>query len=317
MQEDENAKVHRRRINRLRKIVLITVVLCIAVPVIICVILGCRLSSTQKQLDQLEIKYNRLITGDGTPEDVYTVQKVEVSQRTGTEDIFKEGMLGSDESISEKNMRKVYLTFDDGPSPNTDKILDILDRYGVKATFFVVGKTEQQYKAVYQRITKDGNTLGMHSYSHDYAELYASEKDFLDDLDKLQEFLYDTTGVWPRIYRFPGGSSNTVSRVDMDLLIKDLDRQDIAYYDWNITSGDAKNPEPGKKQIIRNCMSRIKQYKTAVILLHDASDKNNTVSALPELIEEIQKLDDTEILPITSDTIPVQHVKYDEDSRNG
>jgi peptidoglycan/xylan/chitin deacetylase (PgdA/CDA1 family) len=308
MQEDNNSKAHRKRISRLKKMILAAAIAGITVPVIMCIILGYKLHTARKQIRELEEKYDRLISGDGsTDKDVYSTQKVDVSKRTCI--VSDDGMLDSGESISDKNVRKVYLTFDDGPSSNTDRILDILDSYGVKATFFVVGKTDPQYNAVYRRITEDGNTLGMHSYSHDYAKLYASEQSFQDDLSKLQEYLYGVTDVWPRIYRFPGGSSNTVSKVSMGLLIKDLDRQDISYFDWNIDSGDADRPEPGPHRIVMNCLNRVKQYKTAVILLHDASDKNNTVKALPMLIEEIKKLDNTEILPITPDTVPVQHIK--------
>ena len=308
MSKDADTTAHRKRIERLKKMILCLTALCIIIPIVICMILGIELKKTRDELKETEDRYNVLITGDGSSDDdAYSTQNVTVSKRTT--ETYVEGLLETDESISEKNTRKVYITFDDGPSSNTDRILDILDEYNVKATFFVVGKDDPEYVDIYKRIIDDGCTLGMHSYSHKYSELYASETSFLTDLSKLQEFLYDKTGVWPRLYRFPGGSSNTVSDVDMKILTDDLDKQDIIYYDWNIASGDAKNPEPSASRIVSNCMSRVMSYKTAVILMHDASDKGNTVKALPKLIAELQKLDNTEILPITDDTKPVQHIK--------
>lgn len=203
------------------------------------------------------------------------------------------------------NVRKVYLTFDDGPSTKTDAILDILDKYGVKATFFVCGKPEEKYQAVYKRITDDGHTLGMHSYSHKYSEIYDSLDGFQNDLHKLQNFLYDTTGVWTELYRFPGGSSNTASNVSMSDLTAYLTRSHITYYDWNIYGGD----DVDAKTLTGNVINNLGNYSEAVILLHDASDKEETVEALPEIIEYIQGMDNTEILPITDDTVPIQHEK--------
>lgn len=204
--------------------------------------------------------------------------------------------------------RQVYLTFDDGPSKNTDRILDILKEYDVKATFFVVGKTDASSVRAYKRIVEEGHTLGMHSYSHNYQELYGSLQSFSKDLAKLQEYLYDLTGVWSRYYRFPGGSSNTVSATDMQILIRYLNENGICYYDWNVASGDAVSSKLSAEVITQNCMTQIEGKKECMILFHDASDKGSTVDALPMLIEQLQSMEDTEILPVTDDTHPVQHV---------
>ena len=109
---------------------------------------------------------------------------------------------------SNLNQKKVYLTFDDGPSDHTAQILDILKKHKVKATFFVVGKETEHAKKMYQRIVLEGHTLAMHSYSHNYDQIYANVGAFSKDLMKLQKYLYDLTDVKPYIYRFPGGSSN-------------------------------------------------------------------------------------------------------------
>lgn len=240
--------------------------------------------------------------------DMYSSDSVEVSKR---DQAYNADRASGEDDMSGENVRKVYLTFDDGPSSNTGRILDILAEYDVKATFFVVGKEEEKYQALYKRIADEGHTLGMHSYSHKYDEIYRSVDSFAEDLSRLQEFLYDTTGVWCRYCRFPGGSSNTTGGVDMHELIDYLDEQDITYFDWNISSGDAAGGYISKDAILRNCLSNLTDYNTAIILMHDASNKNTTVEALPELIEKIQSMDDTVIVPITEDTEPIQHISND------
>ena len=190
-------------------------------------------------------------------------------------------------TVPKDGKHHVYLTFDDGPSVQTGKVLDILKQYKVKATFFVVGREDAKSIALYQRIVDEGHTLAMHSYSHDYAKLYVSLDSFQEDLHRLQNLLFDKTGVWCKYYRFPGGSSNTASKVSMKDLEAYLDREGIAYFDWNVYGVD--------------------KYKESVILLHDAADKRATVSALPGIIEYLQSQKDTEILPITEKSCPLIH----------
>lgn len=207
---------------------------------------------------------------------------------------------------SSAGIRRVYLTFDDGPSRNTDRILDILEQYGVKATFFVVGKTG--YAEQYRRIAEGGHTLGMHSYSHKYNEIYESLDAYEDDLMKLHDFLYELTGVDCNIVRFPGGSSNTVSDVSMWDLIDYLDSENMVYFDWNVSGGDSTGGSKSAEQIAANVLSNIDKYNNAVVLLHDAAGKDSTVEALPMIIEKILESDNTVLLPISEDTVKVQHL---------
>ena len=204
---------------------------------------------------------------------------------------------------SYNGIRYVYLTFDDGPSPRTAEILDILASYDVKATFFVCGKSG--YDDMYKRIVDEGHTIGMHSYSHDYKVLYESLDSFQTDLHKIQNYIFDITGVWTTYYRFPGGSSNTASQVPMSDLIGYLDRNNITYFDWNVYGGD----NIASSIIVSNVTANITEHENCMILLHDAADKEETVEALPEIIEYIQSLPNTVIVPVTEDTIPVQHSK--------
>lgn len=208
---------------------------------------------------------------------------------------------------------KVYLTFDDGPSDNTREILDILDRYDVKATFFVVGNQAEKEEEMLKEIVDAGHTLGMHSYSHKYSEMYASVENFAADFTKIQDYLYEVTGVKSMVYRFPGGSSNTISEIDMKEFARYLEGQGVRFFDWNISSGDGGPHLFPTETIIENCTKSISSHSTSVILMHDSASKSTTLEALPTIIETIQAMEDTVILPITDETTPVQHIKWQED----
>ena len=296
-----------QRVKRLKKMILWTIALAILIPVIGCIVLSVRVFQLKKQVAVLT---EQLSVEEMQEEDsgVYETTKVEESVRdteTKAEEPAKINPVRS-------SGKKVYLTFDDGPSSNTDQILDILKDYDVKATFFVVGKKDERSVKAYQRIVEEGHTLAMHSYSHRYDEIYESKEAFARDLNSLQEYLYETTGVWPRIYRFPGGSSNTVSKVDMQELIEYLTDIGITYFDWNVASGDAVSRTLPAETIVNNCLSGIEKQKESVILMHDASNKGTTIEALPQIIEAIQEQGDAELLPITDETVPVQHIAAPE-----
>ena len=222
----------------------------------------------------------------------------EIRDNDNSEDEMEEGYTG----------RKVHLTFDDGPSVYTREILDILDQYDVKATFFVVGKEVEDEEELLREIVDRGHTLGMHSYSHDYRNIYASVDAFSEDFFRLQEYLYELTGVKSKYYRFPGGSSNTISTVDMKEFANYLQEQGVTFYDWNISSGDGGSIQLPAETIVDNCTRNLAQWKTAIVLMHDSGDKKTTVDALPTVIENILAMEDTVIVPITEETKPVQHI---------
>ncbi len=213
-----------------------------------------------------------------------------------------------DQKVGKYQDKKVYLTFDDGPSIYTGEILDILAEYQVKATFFVVGKTDNQSKELYQRIVDEGHTLGLHSYSHRYSEIYNSVEDFVKDFTKLWELLYDTTGNKPSIYRFPGGSDNMVNKNGMEDFIRYLNEAEIVYFDWNVLNGDATGVTYTKKQLIQNVLDGVAFKDTSIVLLHDAQTKKTTVDSLPGLLDKLIS-GGAQILPLDKDVKPVQMIK--------
>lgn len=301
----EESAARRKRINRLKKMILGGVMMAVLIPVTVSIILGVRVHQLSGRIRQQDMAIQRLEEEKQSLAGTFSTEAVEESEG----DELKEEPDTEEQGAPEEEdiRKKIYLTFDDGPSSNTDEILDILKAYDVKATFFVVGKTDEASRKAYRRIVEEGHTLGMHSYSHSYAEIYESEKAFQSDMKKLQEYLYDMTGVWPRYYRFPGGSSNTVSGVDMWELADWLTEQGITYYDWNVASGDAVSRELPADTLVANCLAGIRNQQNCVVLMHDAANKHTTVEALPEIISEIRLQEDAVFLPITDDTVPVQH----------
>ena len=299
---DEKRK---RRVRLMKKMIVVLTAAFIIIPTIVMLILLNRISDLESQIDDL----STLVKESSTSEMIQ--QERNESSLPKTEEQKNEELqieiLPNDETFQG---RKVYLTFDDGPSENTNKILDILKQYDVKATFFVVGKTDKNSVAVYKRIVNEGHTLGMHSYSHDYGEIYSSLENYVLDLKRLEDYLFQVTGVRPKYVRFPGGSSNKVSKVDMKELTAYLNDNGYVYYDWNLSSKDADYSYLSSDRIVENCMSQIEDYsKEVIILMHDANDKKPTVDALQRMILEINDLEDTKILPITDDTVPIQHIK--------
>lgn len=192
----------------------------------------------------------------------------------------------------------IYLTFDDGPGPYTSELLDVLAMYGVKATFFVTGRGDDELIA---REYNEGHAIGLHTFSHDYAYIYSGVDEFFDDLYRVQERVRNITGENSFLMRFPGGSSNTVSmRYDgnthiMSQLVGEVGARGFTYFDWNISSGDAGGVL-NTDDVRDNVIERLVEYGDSVVLQHDIKDFS--VAAVEGIIQyglmngyEFKKLD--------------------------
>ena len=205
----------------------------------------------------------------------------------------------------------VYLTFDDGPSANTDSILDTLAANNVRATFFCIAQKGEANQKRYQRIVSEGHTLGMHSYTHVYRTVYADLESFEKDVTGISDYLYQITGVRPKYYRFPGGSSNTVSKVPMKECIRYLNQSGLTYFDWNAQNDDATGKSYTADQLVEHALRNVKAAGSNVVLLmHDEQTKTATAESLPKLIKQLKNAG-YDILPITDKTPLVQHVSKD------
>ena len=182
------------------------------------------------------------------------------------------------------DQKVVYLTFDDGPSENTKKILDILAEYNAKATFFITG-ANKECRPYIKEAYEAGHTIGLHTYTHDYDKVYASDKAYFDDLAEVGEVAKEQIGFVPCFVRFPGGASNMISakynKGIMSRLVESVQDKGYQYYDWNVDSGDAAGCN--KKEIEENATTD--KINHIMILFHDAQTKDATVEALPAILK--------------------------------
>lgn len=199
---------------------------------------------------------------------------------------------------------KVYLTFDDGPSDLTPEVLDLLDKYDAKATFFVVYTDNEEYTSYLKEIVERGHTLALHSYSHDYDKIYKSVDAFLSDFETVYNWVYEETGVRPTLFRFPGGSTNGKKSVVNDI-IAEMERRGFIYYDWNVSSGDGSNLTT-TENILENVCTNVGSFDQPVVLMHDGVGKNATLKALPTLLETLAE-EGYEFCSLDENLTPIQY----------
>lgn len=202
----------------------------------------------------------------------------------------------------------IYLTFDDGPSENTLDILRILDKYDIKATFFMCGSETEHGKEIMKKVADAGHTIGVHSYSHDYEVIYKDVESYLDDFNYTSQLIYDATGVKPNIFRFPGGSLNNYNRLTIAQIEAEMIRRGYVFYDWNVSAQDADNNATWTS-IYNNVLDEVGKNSSnrAIILMHDSNGREITVKTLEDIIVELKArgyefapLDNT-VMPITFD----------------
>lgn len=202
----------------------------------------------------------------------------------------------------------IYLTFDDGPSNVTPEILDILEKNDVKATFFIVDYSEEDKETI-QRVINDGHTLGIHGISHDYATIYSSVTAALENFTDLKEKLLNDFGYEAIFIRFPGGSSNTVSKKYsegvMTKVTVAVEQEGLVYYDWNVDVNDAGGARTASK-IYDNFVEGIASKRENVVLMHDGFGHEATAEALQRIID-YAKYNGYEFSAISENTVPVQH----------
>lgn len=290
-----SADYRKKRVRRIKRIIIGLILFLLLLPTCLSVYLIFRVSSLEERIDSFEMQ-TVAVSGGAVSED-----------DSKTEPATGGAVSASSVAVEEPEVvKKVYLTFDDGPGPNTEKILNILKKNDVKATFFVTGKKDDFSKKMYKRILDEGHTLGMHSYSHVFDEIYASKSAFKKDLEKIYEYLHDVTGEYSKFYRFPGGSSVKETKVPIDDLAEILEDKDITYLDWNVLSPDIRDTNVGKKQMIKEIMKDVGKYDISVVMFYDTQTQPMTVKALSSVIKKLKEKK-YEILPVDEDTAPIRH----------
>lgn len=182
--------------------------------------------------------------------------------------------------------KTAYLTFDDGPTEITPKILEVLKEKDIKATFFALGTLVEKRPEMAKRIVQEGHILANHSYSHVYQNIYASVQNFLEEIQKTEEIIVNTVGEegYTQVFRFPGGSFEKKAEMKEALL-----EIDYVYVDWNALNGDAEGHNISVQKQLENLKKTTEGKNSVVILMHDAPDKQTTAEALPQLIDYLKE----------------------------
>lgn len=294
----------RKRINRIKTGIITTIAIWMLGSFLAIIILSVQVFKLNKQVVA--------ITGTNVQTQVPTTDTQSLGNTQLDEESYANIVTGIDTEDNfavEGDVHNVYLTFNSVPGENTNAILDVLAQYGVKATFFVSGSEEEGADAVYQRIVNEGHTIGMHSYSNQYSLIYSSIDAFKNDYIQLSDYIYQLTGTRCAYYRFPGGSGNEISNVNMAEFVHILNQEQVVYFDWNVASGDAAASYT-VEDVQNNVLEGVSKYKTSVVLLHDGPNKSTTVDALGTLIESLQG-QGANILPIDENTYVIQYIKAD------
>lgn len=180
--------------------------------------------------------------------------------------------------------KSVYLTFDDGPSDSvTNPILDTLKAENVKATFFVVSDRAKGREKTLKRIADEGHAIGVHSATHKYSEIYASDESLIKDIDTCAAFIKKTTGVTPKVYRFPGGSFHGDRRREV------VKAHGYAIVDWNAVCGDEEIRNASAEKLVKTSLETAKGKTKVVLLLHDSATHKATAEALPQIISAFKE----------------------------
>ena len=174
----------------------------------------------------------------------------------------------------DKRRRAVYLTFDDGPGIYTQSILDVLNEYNVKATFFVTNQFSN-YHYMIKKEYETGHSIAVHTYSHNYGKIYESVDSYVEDFNQMNQIILDETGTYTKMFRFPGGSSNTISKFNKGVvsdIAKTMTEKGYIYFDWNVDSTDTKYKDP--EIIYQNVINEIEKRDYSVVLMHDIKKAN-------------------------------------------
>lgn len=305
----EQQRQRRNRINRMKSAIILTIsvwmivsLMAIVILSVVVVRLNCKVNALASSKTESIKSLSETVQTESQPADYQETQ-----QNVSRYDQVETGIDTADNMAEAADEHKVYLTFDSVPGENTGAILDVLKQYHVKATFFVSGDKSDEAKTIYKRIVNEGHTLGMHSFSNQYSTIYASTEAFEKDYNKISGYLKKVTGIDSLYYRFPGGSSNQISNVNMAEFVHVLNEKKVSYFDWNVSAGDTSG-DSTVDDIVTNVTDGIVNYKTSVVLLHDGEDKSTTVEALGPLIEALEKMD-AKILPIDENTKIIQYIK--------
>lgn len=266
-----------------------------------------RQSALNDSLTQLQARYDQMAAEKLAQERLWAgsvAEKVVQAEPLAYQELYPDFYVTEPMGAPVQDDKTMYLTFDDGPSSNTPLLLTVLRNKDVKATFFVVGGGTERQRQWMRDIVEEGHTLGMHSYTHRYHEIYASVEAFLDDYYKLYTAIKEATGQAPTIFRFPGGSVNGYNYPVYREIVAEMLRRGFVFYDWNLSSGDAASNYISPKKITSNILDNATSFSRGIVLLHDAPSKDSTVESLAGVIDGLRE-QGFALAPLTREVRPI------------
>lgn len=272
-----------------KNMILLAILVCIAVPTVLAVRFGLRAGALERSLEESAARLSQLEAQEAQPAELQADPLAAEAEPISYQELYPDFYIEEPMPEQPATPGTMYLTFDDGPSDNTEEILAVLAEKDVKATFFIVTQGGDTAVARMKRIAEEGHTLGMHSYSHDYKKIYTSVEAFLEDYYQLFTLIRDQVGVTPTVFRFPGGSINGYNSGIYEEIIAEMLRRGFVYYDWNLSAQDAANNPPSKKEILHGILDSSAGKRRGFVLMHDIARCDSTVEALPALIDGLRE----------------------------
>ena len=269
-----------------KNMILLTVIIAILVPTASSI----RYKSRYKDL----LEENSIIKDENNElkaKELYIIEenrRIE-AERPDYQQKYPDFYAGREINATESKEKTVYLTFDDGPSKRTYEVLDVLAAEDVKATFFVVGPVDDFSRQAMKDIVRQGHTLAMHTYSHQYKKIYSSVEAYLDDMYLIFSEIKATTGITPVHFRLPGGSVNSYNLSIYQDIISEMLRRGFIPFDWNVSSGDASDNILPAGTIYNNVVFGMAKANRAIVLMHDSYYRTTTVAALPQIITTLKE----------------------------
>ncbi len=295
-----------------KRLILLVLVLMIVIPTGLAIWFGMQTAELERKLAQMEENPGRpsqsqeSLRPSGDPAVVPTSYDVEQVGEPLDYQILYPDLYGTAVIPAQriKAIDTVYLTFDCIPSSNTIEILNNLDTYGVKATFFVSGSPDPETQEIMREIVNRGHSIGLRGNSTSYQELYQSVEDYLKDFNEIYNLVYETTGVRAEIFRFPGGSVNSYNSGIYQELIAEMLRRNFVFFDWNITVGSSGNSSLTAEEISAKVINDMAGRDRAIIKFQDSAGGTAVAGALHSIIDQLQGLGYS-FQPLTAAVLPV------------
>ena len=266
----------------------------------------------QEDFDMTEDKDQEVSNTSGQEPNVEDIAMESSQSRVPESGLYKNMIVPIEPFVPLQQEEKVvYLTFDDGPCESTPQLLKVLRELNVKATFFVTSQfgTDEKVVGWMRQIAEEGHSIGVHSYSHRYKEIYHSVEDFLDDYKKMDDLIIEATGERSNLYRFPGGSNTGFNNTIRESLVRDLTSRGILYYDWNAYDGDCDGFT--RNQMIEKTVKEASYKNKSIVLMHDLPGKTEVIQALPQIVKQLRQKG-YEFKALDAKVKPIQFVKAEE-----